>query len=124
MADNYLEKKYEELQHGRPVVRRSTPSLDTLVRRAADQRAGDAAYVVKQAQLDAMVRTAGMLGADVSFAADESTASIEASCASPRNMVALGEALLAIRLKAAELSLSTSEELAPDGLSAVVKVFR
>ena len=124
MADNYLEKKYEELQHGRPVVRRSTPSLDTLVRRSAGLQPGDASYVVKQAQLDAMVRTAGMLGTDVTFVAEESTASIVASCSSPREMVALGKALLALRLKAAELSLYTSEDLAPDGLSAVVKVFR
>lgn len=124
MADNYLEKKYEELQHGRPVVRRSTPSLDTLVRRLAVQQPGDASYVVKQAQLDAMVRTAAMLGTDVTFVAEECTASIVASCASPRGMAALGKALLAIRLKAAELSLLTSEELAPDGLSAVVRVYR
>lgn len=124
MADNYLEKKYEELQHGRPVVRRSTPSLDTLVRRTADRHANDASYVVKQAQLDAMVRTAAMLGADVSLTADERTASIVASCASPMGMIALGKVLLAIRLKAAELSLNTSEDIASDGLSAVVKVFR
>ena len=124
MADNYLEKKYEELQRGKTVVRRSTPSLDTLVRRMVEAHAQDGPYVVKQAQLDAMVRTAAMLGGAVSFAAEERTASIVASCPSPDGIAALGKALLAIRLKAAELSLYTTEETAADGLSAVVKVFR
>jgi len=60
MADNFLEKRYDEVfgqDSGKTVVRRSTPSLETLMHRNRSFRAYDQSYEVMEAQLMAMVRT-------------------------------------------------------------------
>ena len=56
MADNYLERREEELRAaGRTVVRRNTASLDTLLLKNRSHRAYDSSYVVARRQLDAIV---------------------------------------------------------------------
>ena len=56
MADNYLERREEALRTaGRTVVRRNTPSLDTLLLRNRSHRGFDASYEVAMRQLEAIV---------------------------------------------------------------------
>ena len=55
MADNYLEKKYEQLQEKRPVIRRNHPSLDTLLRRNRSYRGYDPSRVVTRDELMKLV---------------------------------------------------------------------
>ena len=55
MADNYLEKKYEELQEKRPVIKRNHPSLDTLLRRNRSYRGYDPSRVVTRDELMKLV---------------------------------------------------------------------
>jgi nitroreductase len=55
MADNYLERREEALRSGRTVVRRNTPSLDTLLRRNRSHRAYDTSYTVAMRQLETIV---------------------------------------------------------------------
>lgn len=56
MADNYLERREEELRSSsRTVVRRSTPSLETLFYRNRSHRAYDTSYVVAERQLETIV---------------------------------------------------------------------
>lgn len=110
MADNYLEKKYEELRQGRPVLRRSTPSLDSLLKRACEACVPDLSYVVKQAQLDALVRSAGLADGSLSFETSETTSESAASVRiiSADGAFEAGQAALAVRLKAAELALDSA----------------
>jgi len=57
MADNYLEKRYEEVfGKGAATVRKSTPGIETLFRRTRSYRAYDRSYEVKEIQLEAIVR--------------------------------------------------------------------
>ena len=55
MADNYIERREEALRNGRTVVRRNTPSLDSLLRRNRSHRAYDTSYTVAMRQLEAIV---------------------------------------------------------------------
>lgn len=55
MADNYLERREEALRSGRTVVRRNTPSLDSLLRKNRSHRAFDCSYSVSMRQLEAIV---------------------------------------------------------------------
>lgn len=56
MADNYLEKREEALRSaGRVVVRRNTPSLDTLLLKNRSHRAYDVSYKVAMRQLETIV---------------------------------------------------------------------
>ena len=55
MADNYLERREEALKSGKAVVRRNTPSLDTLLRKNRSHRAYDTSYKVAMRQLEAIV---------------------------------------------------------------------
>ena len=123
MADNYLEKRSEELSRGKTVIRRSNPSLDSLLK-SLGTKVSDPSYVVKQAQLDALVRSASLLGADATFTADEASASIRLECGDP---LTAGECLLALRLKAAELKLGSRIDSLCDKdgkFTAVLSLFR
>ena len=56
MADNYLERREDALRSGgRTVLRRNTPSLDTLLRKNRSHRAFDSSYTVAKRQLEAIV---------------------------------------------------------------------
>ncbi len=123
MADNYLEKRSEELSRGKTVIRRSNPSLDSLLK-SLGTNVYDPSYVVKQAQLDALVRSASLLGADATFRTDEASATISLECPDP---LTAGECLLALRLKAAELKLGSRIDSLCDKdgkFSAVLSLFR
>ncbi len=122
MADNYLEKKYDEFLHGKSVVRKVNPTLDGLLGRlAAENMVEDSGYLVKQAQLDAVVRSASLLGLPVEAETDEARAEIRLRSTSA---FALGQASLACRLKAAELHLGTSLRLEDSDKQAVIHLFR
>ena len=123
MADNYLEKRSEELSRGKTVTRRSNPSLDSLLK-SLGTKVSDPSYVVKQAQLDALVRSASLLGADATFRTDEASATISLECPDP---LTAGECLLALRLKAAELKLGSRIDSLCDKdgkFTAVLSLFR
>ena len=123
MADNYLEKRSEELSRGKTVIRRSNPSLDSLLK-SLGTKVSDPSYVVKQAQLDALVRSASLLGADATFKTDEASATISLECPDP---LTAGECLLALRLKAAELKLGSRIDSLCDKdgkFTAVLSLFR
>ena len=55
MADNYLEKKFEELREKRPVIKRNHLSLDTLLRRNRSYRGYDPSRVVTRDELKKLV---------------------------------------------------------------------
>ena len=55
MADNYLEKKFEELREKRPVIKRNHLSLDTLLHRNRSYRGYDPSRVVTREELTKMV---------------------------------------------------------------------
>ena len=117
MADNYLEKKYDEFVHGKPVYLKSSPSVETLLRKVAageglqPEPASGALSSVKMAQLKAIARVAAVCvppGDNFSFEpAEGAVASISVlGPSSPdRCRISLGRALLAMELKAAELGL-------------------
>ena len=125
MADNYLEKKFEQLRSGRPVYRKVNPSLDSLLAELSRQpRAedgmqqesgalhGNGADAVKLAQLEAVARSAVRSCPDaVKAECSEAEASISLSAP---DMFVLGAAVLAARLKACELHLR-SECVCKDG---------
>jgi hypothetical protein len=122
MADNYLEKKYDEFLHGRNVVRKVNPTLDGLLGRlAAENKVEDSGYLVKQAQLDAVVRSASLLALDVEFETDEARAEIRLRSTSA---FALGQAALACRLKAAELHLGTEVRCEGSDTQVFIRLFR
>ena len=122
MADNYLEKKYDEYLHGRSVIRRANPSLDSLldfIRR--DGGAAETGYAVKQAQLDAAVRSAEKLGVEAEISTDEAAAEIRLRCGSA---FSLGQLVLSIRLKAAELKLRSEVSPGESSAEAVIRLYR
>ena len=55
MADNYLEKKFEEFREKRPVIKRNHLSLDTLLRRNRSYRGYDPSRIVSREELMKMV---------------------------------------------------------------------
>lgn len=100
MADNYLEKKQEALRNGASVYVRNTPSLDTLIRRI-EGPVSDPTYEIKQAQFDAIVRSAAMYSPSASFRTENSTVIISGDGAAQAAVIA--------RLKAAELGLRSAQ---------------
>lgn len=122
MADNYLEKKYDEYLHGKNVIRRANPSLDTLLGKVAEpQERTDEGYAVKQAQLDAVMRSVTRLGLDAEMSSDEPGGRIFLRGRSPEE---LGALTLAARLKAAELGLRSRQVLHQDEGLAEIMLYR
>lgn len=122
MADNYLEKKYDEYIHGKSVIRRANPSLDTLLGKVAGpQERTDEDYAVKQAQLDAVMRSVSRLGLDAELSSDERGGRILLRGRSPEE---LGALTLAARLKAAELGLHSRQVLHHDEGLAEITLYR
>ena len=62
MADNYLEKRAEELRNPRPKVVRNHPSLETLLKRNRSYRGYDAARAVTEADLLKMLEVVPWVG--------------------------------------------------------------
>ena len=61
MADNYLEKKFEELREKRPVIKRNHLSLDTLLHRNRSYRGYDPSRTVTREELMKMVEATTMV---------------------------------------------------------------
>ena len=120
MADNYLEKRYREVQEGAKRIVRQTPTLDTLLKRLQDKEEKDEGYEVKQAQIDALLRSACLPG--VEFSANPGPLAAEIHLSSP-SVYDLGKVVMALSLKAAQLHLKVrEEELSMDGRSASIKL--
>ena len=99
MADNYLERREAELHSGKSSVIKVNPSLDTLIKRIASCTGrADEAYTVKQAQLDAIARSARILAGECTLSPEEASASSDTFI--------LGQKVMIMVLKAAELKLS------------------
>ena len=62
MADNYLEKRAEELRNPRPKVVRNHPSLESLLKRNRSYRGYDSARVVTEADLLKMLEVVPWVG--------------------------------------------------------------
>lgn len=120
MADNYLEKQMDAWRSGKTVIRKSNPSLDSLLRRLGEPASGGDA--VKSAQLEAICRSAMLLecSRQFSFSCDEQKELIiiHGMSGSRQALLDLGQALLAIRLKAAELGLCCEIRMAADPAAA------
>ena len=122
MADNYLEKKYEQLRQGRPVIRRVNPSLDSLLTAAASSVQEDPSYSVGEVQLKAAEASARRLGIEFTgIIRGTDPAVMEIRCG---NMFELGQVLTAFRLKLAELHLHAETHPLADGAGVRLKVFR
>lgn len=122
MADNYLERKYEEFRRGKTVIRRSGMSLDSLLSSAAETPGPDSGYRVDKAQTEAALASARRLGIDFEASFPEGNpAELALAC---RNSYELGAVCTAIRLKAAELRLCAEVHVGGDGAHASVRIFR
>ena len=55
MADNYLERRQQELQQKRPVIKRSAPSLDSLLKKNRSYRGFDQRHEVSEEELKRIV---------------------------------------------------------------------
>ena len=55
MADNYLERRQQELQQKRPVIKRSAPSLDSLLKKKRSYRGFDQRHEVSEDELKQIV---------------------------------------------------------------------
>jgi nitroreductase len=62
MADNYLEKRAEELRNQRPKVVRNHPSLESLLKRNRSYRGYDASRVVTEADLKKLLEVVPWVG--------------------------------------------------------------
>ncbi|MBP5566992.1 MAG: hypothetical protein J6X57_05865 [Bacteroidales bacterium] len=125
MADNYIENKMEEFRQGAKVVRRQGTSLEGLLEIVASEEeaapAADKAAAVMPAQLEAVVRAAKHLpeAADFRFEVDEAASVIRilGPCSPRRHLINLGQVILAMRLKAAELHLYATAEVRTDAVT-------
>lgn len=123
MADNYLEKQYERMQSGSTVYRKDNPSLETLLHRLdRSEQLDPTYYIVKQAQLDAIVRAGRLVeGSErVTFGTSEQESTVTICC--DEQGLLLGAITIVCRLKAAEMSLSTSATRITRGVS--LKIYR
>lgn len=110
MADNYLEKKYEEWKNGKPAVKRTVPSLETLLKRLGESSGPDLQYTVKQAQIDAIIRAGKLVDDSLEFISDEASSTVSVAGTGP---FILGQAVMAMKLKAAELRLQAETSQSP-----------
>lgn len=127
MADNFLERQMEAYREGVKVVRMQGRPLDGLLRRldvAFDVHSSS--ELVKQAQLDAAVRSASYIGDDFTFVASEQAQSVvvKMADASELSLLRLGGLVMAIRLKAEELGLKTTISHNEGEPSAEVKFYK
>ena len=98
MADNYLEKKYEELQEKRPVIKRNHPSLDTLLRRNRSYRGYDPARVVTREELMKMVEATTLVPSGRNQQALRYRLVTEEDCGKVLPLIRLGGALPELHL--------------------------
>ncbi len=124
MADNYLEKKYEQMQQGRPVIKKVNRSLDSLLTALSEvPEKTDGQYMVSRLQAGAAIASARRMGIRFSarFPDEDDPSVMEISCSSAYD---LGAVVTAVRLKFAELHLHTKLRLSNSGTDAVIEIFR
>lgn len=115
MADNFLEKRYEEVfgSRSRAASGPNRPSLDSLLARVSANAAPDPSYPVNAIQAETVVKAGKTADRSGNVALDirqeGKLQRIIPSCpASDANRdLILGEVLLAMRLKAAEIGLGS-----------------
>jgi len=114
MADNYLEKRYDEIfGHGgnSAAVRSHAPGIEALLRKMAEDGPFNPAYKVMDIQMEAITRVARMLPADITgqleikFQGDEIFIEDKTVEGNERKGVATGIALQSMLFKAAEMGL-------------------
>lgn len=126
MADNYLEKRYDEVfgSGGAHSAGPARPSLDQLVRKQAAASGFDPAYKVHRLQLESIVSTArasrAAEGVEFEALCGDDSACIRISDFA--NSVQLGELIAIIKLKATELGLGGS--YSEDGSVVIGKPFQ
>lgn len=118
MADNYLEKRYEEV-FGRgasgTAAKARTPGVEAMLRRISDDTPFDPDYKVMDIQMDAIMRVVPMLSPDICARLDISCDGNEIFIRAKepqdvgeedfRNGAAVGAAVQSILFKAAGLGL-------------------
>ena len=119
MADNYLEKRYEEVfgkgaKGNNPLIRK--PSLDTLLQRCSSEEEFDKSYKVHTLQIEAIMGVSQKLSAVIDLrhfefhpVLKDSEASIIISIIGEKNpdtYIDLGILLQSMLLKASELGLA------------------
>lgn len=103
MADNFIEKRMRELDGGKTVIRKANPSLDSLLTRIRETDGPtDESYTVKAAQFEAVIRSAALVRGECRAEYDEQTSVIHLYGS---DRLLLGQKVLAMELKAAELKL-------------------
>lgn len=119
MADNYLEKRYEEVFGNHSVKKAPVgkPSLDTLLSRINSFQQFDLTYKVHPLQLEAILCSAkklGYSGFDFTCEFSDSIATVHVGSNSGSSPVLLGAIIQIISLKAAELGLRTEPRISPE----------
>lgn len=126
MADNYLERKMESLRGGKTVIRKAGPSLDTLLRRISEcdgcRSGNQAGSPVKQVQMEAALRSGEYTSHRFEYTVSEreQQAAVTMPGHDEADLIRLGEVLLAIRLKSAELGIRTEVKSGP-GACAIIR---
>jgi len=119
MADNYLEKRYEEVfgkSNGKKVSV-SKPSLDTLLARINAFQGFDPSYKVHPLQIEAIVSSAQKIshpGIIFAYEYSDSIATVSISFPAEPDSILLGAIIQTISLKAAELGLRTEPRFSPE----------
>lgn len=93
MADNYLEKRAEELRNQRPKVVRNHPSLESLLKRNRSYRGYDASRVVTEADLKKLLEVVPWVGSGMNAQPLRFKLVTGASAALVHPLVKLGAAL-------------------------------
>ena len=98
MADNYLEKKYEELREKRPVIRRNHLSLDTLLHRNRSYRGYDPSRTVTRDELLRLVEVTTLVPSGMNRQALRYRLVTEADSDKVLSLIRLGGALPELHL--------------------------
>ena len=93
MADNYLEKRAEELRSARPKVVRNHPSLESLLKRNRSYRGYDASRVVTEADLLHLLQVVPWVGSGMNAQPLRFKLVLGADAAKVHPLVKLGAAL-------------------------------
>ena len=93
MADNYLEKRAEELRSARPRVVRNHPSLESLLKRNRSYRGYDASRVVTEADLLHLLQVVPWVGSGMNAQPLRFKLVLGADTAKVHPLVKLGAAL-------------------------------
>jgi len=120
MADNWLEKREQQLKGGTIIYRKANQSLETLLHKVASgdnaTSAAGGGSPIRNAQLEAIARSAKILFPELPLQWDEQAGTItwHSNALTPHQT---GAAILAMQLKACELGFCTQVNLSLSSLS-------